>query len=50
MSDAVECAVEAQDALKTNATSVAAEKRVQFRIGIHLGDVTQTGMTCWAMG
>src|SRR6266436_1385594 len=37
--DAVQCAVEAQAALGEANSSVAPEKRVNFRIGIHVGDV-----------
>jgi adenylate cyclase len=37
--DAVQCAVEAQTALAEANSSVAAERRINFRIGIHIGDV-----------
>src|SRR5215469_5867607 len=37
--DAVECAVEAQAALAEANTGVPPDKRINFRIGIHIGDV-----------
>jgi adenylate cyclase len=37
--DAVQCAVEAQTALAEANSSVAPERRINFRIGIHIGDV-----------
>src|SRR5262245_15058413 len=37
--NAVSCAVEAQRALRDAAEGAAEEKRVLFRIGIHVGDV-----------
>ena len=43
VSDAVECAVEAQEALSAKSQSLPPERRVQFRIGVHLGDVTTNG-------
>jgi adenylate cyclase len=43
VSDAVQCAVGVQRELKENAAPLPADKRVQFRIGIHLGDVTPNG-------
>ncbi len=43
VSDAVQCAVEAQHALEKNAVSLPEDRRVLFRIGIHLGDVTVSG-------
>jgi len=43
VSDAVQCAVEAQQALEKNAVSLPEDRRVLFRIGIHLGDVTVSG-------
>src|SRR3990172_7594767 len=36
--DAVRCAVEIQDALKTRNNSLRETERLHFRIGIHLGD------------
>ncbi len=40
---AVRCAVEVQDALKTRNDSLPEERRMQFRIGINLGDVMVKG-------
>src|SRR5258705_5582379 len=37
--DAVQCAVEAQAALAEANSSTVPEKRINFRIGIHVGDV-----------
>src|SRR5205807_187623 len=37
--DAVQCAVEAQAALAETNVSLPTEKRINFRIGIHVGDV-----------
>src|SRR6516164_6549404 len=37
--DAVQCAVEAQSALAKANSSIAPDKRIDFRIGIHIGDV-----------
>ena len=37
--DAVQCAVEAQTALSEANTSVPPDKRINFRIGVHIGDV-----------
>src|SRR5215472_12565387 len=37
--DAVQCAVEAQAALAEANSSLAPDKRINFRIGIHVGDV-----------
>jgi adenylate cyclase len=37
--DAVQCAVDAQTALAETNTSLPADKRINFRIGIHIGDV-----------
>src|SRR5215467_12632984 len=37
--DAVQCAVEAQTALGEANASLPADKRINFRIGIHIGDV-----------
>jgi len=41
--EAVRCAVEIQDALKTRNDSLPEAKRLQFRIGINLGDVMEKG-------
>jgi adenylate cyclase len=37
--DAVQCAAEAQTALAEANTGIAPDKRIEFRIGIHIGDV-----------
>ena len=37
--DAVQCAVEAQTALTEANSGLPADKRINFRIGIHIGDV-----------
>jgi adenylate cyclase len=37
--DAVRCAVEVQQAMPERNTSVAADNRIELRIGINLGDV-----------
>ena len=37
--DAVQCAVDAQTALDAANSDLAPEKRIRFRIGIHIGDV-----------
>ena len=39
--DAVRCAIEVQIAMVERNAGVAPEKRVEFRIGIHLGDVVE---------
>src|SRR5262249_33224497 len=41
--DAVQCAVEAQTALAEANTGLAADRRIQFRMGIHIGDVVVRG-------
>ena len=41
--DAVRCAVEIQNAIKDHNIDVAAEKQVEFRIGVNLGDVMAEG-------
>jgi len=41
--DAVQCAVEAQTALAEANSSLAPDRRIQFRIGIHIGDVMVRG-------
>src|SRR5262249_13414725 len=37
--DAVQCAVEAQTALAEANSSLAPDRRIHFRIGVHIGDV-----------
>ena len=39
--DALRCAVEVQDAMVERNAGVLAERRIEFRIGIHLGDVVE---------
>src|SRR5271163_4770445 len=39
--DAVRCAVEVQSAMIERNAGVPAERRIEFRIGIHLGDVVE---------
>src|SRR6202040_2565102 len=41
--DAVRCAVEVQQAMPERDTGVAADKRIELRIGINLGDVIVEG-------
>src|SRR5271157_3648729 len=39
--DAVRCAIEVQSAMAERNAGVAPDKRIEFRIGIHLGDVVE---------
>src|ERR1700730_4939813 len=39
--DAVRCAIEVQDAMVERNAGMAADRRIEFRIGIHLGDVVE---------
>ncbi len=39
--DAVRCAIEVQDAMVERNAGVPADRRIEFRIGIHLGDVVE---------
>ena len=39
--DAVRCAIEVQNAMVERNAEVAPDKRIEFRIGIHLGDVVE---------
>ena len=39
--DAVRCAIEVQNGLIERNAGVAAERRIEFRVGIHLGDVVE---------
>src|SRR3984893_9193331 len=41
--NAVECAVETQTALKAENTSLPPERRMEFRIGVNLGDLMVDG-------
>jgi adenylate cyclase len=47
--DAVECAVEAQERLAQANESLPADHRLEFRVGIHVGDVLVRGATCSGM-
>src|SRR6202044_3016370 len=39
--DAVRCAIEVQSAMVERNAGVSPEKRIEFRVGIHLGDVVE---------
>src|SRR5471032_1124505 len=39
--DAVRCAIEVQNAMVERNAGVPAERRIEFRVGIHLGDVVE---------
>src|ERR1700694_5147840 len=39
--DAVRCAIEVQNAMIERNTGLPAERRIEFRIGIHIGDVVE---------
>jgi adenylate cyclase len=39
--DAVRCAIEVQDAMAVRNAGVPADQRIDFRVGIHLGDVVE---------
>jgi adenylate cyclase len=39
--DAVRCAVEVQNAMVERNAGVVPERRIEFRVGIHLGDVVE---------
>jgi len=41
--DAVRCAIEVQTAMVERNAEVPAEKRIEFRLGVHLGDVVEEG-------
>src|SRR6202140_4293736 len=41
--DALRCALEIQNAMVERNAGVPAERRIEFRIGIHLGDVVEEG-------
>ncbi len=41
MVDAVRCAVEIQDGMAERNTGLPQERRIEFRIGVHLGDVVE---------
>jgi adenylate cyclase len=48
--DAVECAVKIQEGLNTRCTELSDDKRMEFRIGINLGDVIEDGDTIFGDG
>src|SRR6516162_4162333 len=48
--NAVQCAVEIQNALKAENAEVPPEKRMQFRIGVNLGDVMVEGEQIYGDG
>jgi adenylate cyclase len=48
--DAVQCAVEIQQALKTRNADLPAERRMEFRIGINVGDVIVEGPQLYGDG
>ncbi len=48
--DAVQCSVEVQKELKTKNQELAADKRLEFRIGINIGDVIQDGNSIFGDG
>ncbi len=48
--DAVECAVEIQKELKAKNSELAENRRMQFRIGINLGDVIEEGERIYGDG
>jgi adenylate cyclase len=39
--DAVRCAIEVQTAMIERNAGVPPEKRIEFRVGVHLGDVVE---------
>ena len=48
--DAVRCAVEIQEELKERNKELAEDHRMEFRIGINLGDVVEEGDTIYGDG
>ena len=48
--DAVQCAVEIQQALKTRNADLPSERRMEFRIGINVGDVIVEGPQIYGDG
>ena len=44
--DAVQCAVDAQAAFAEANSSLSPDKRINFRIGVHVGDVMVRAVTC----
>ena len=48
--DAVQCAVEIQAVLRVRNQSLAENRRMLFRIGVHLGDITAEGQRIYGDG
>ena len=48
--DAVRCAVEVQEGMAERNAEVAGEKRIEFRIGINLGDIIRDGRDIYGDG
>ena len=48
--DAVRCAVEVQEGMAERNAEVAGEKRIEFRIGINLGDIIRDGRDIFGDG
>src|SRR4030067_2387135 len=48
--DAVECAVEIQQELKTQNADLPENRKMEFRIGVNLGDVVEEGDTIYGDG
>lgn len=48
VADAVRCAVEIQERMKRRNADVPEERRIQYRIGINLGDISSTRATSTA--
>ena len=44
--DAVQCAIDVQNALAQANQDIPEDRRIQFRIGIHVGDVMVRTVTC----
>ncbi len=48
--DAVECGVEIQRVIRARNTDIPAEHQMQFRVGIHMGDVALEGDRIYGSG
>jgi adenylate cyclase len=49
--DAVRCAIELQNAMVERNAGVPADRRIEFRLGVHVGDVSRKATaTLWEMG
>ena len=48
--DTVKCAVVVQQAMADREADVRADQRIQYRVGINLGDIVSTEKTSWATG